>query len=69
MELTAISLDLWLAAAARPGDTLFWTSLLLSLTAGLIAAYPVNVLPVHLGVKGGMANPRETTAGAAGHAH
>ena len=69
MEFTAIGLDLWLAAAARPGDTLFWTSLLLSLTAGLIAAYPVNVLLVHLGVKGGMANPRDTAAGMAGHAH
>jgi hypothetical protein len=69
MEFTAIALDLWLAASARPGDTLFWTSLLLSLTAGLIVAYPVNVLLVHLGVKGGMANPRDTSAGAAGHAH
>jgi hypothetical protein len=63
MELTATGLDLWLAAAARPGDTLFWTSLLLSLTARLLAAYPVNVLLVHLGVKGGMANSRDTAAG------
>jgi len=69
MEITAIGLDLWLAAAARPGDVLFWTSLLLSLTTGLIVAYPVNVLLVHLGVKGGMANPRETAAGMSGHAH
>lgn len=69
MEFTAIDLDLWLAATAHPGDTLFCTSLLLSLTAGLLAAYPVNVLLVHLGVKGGMANPRDTAAGMAGHAY
>ena len=69
MEISAISIDLWLAAAATPRDTLFWSSMILSLTAGLIAAYPVNVLLVYLGVKGGMANPRESAAGAGGHAH
>lgn len=69
MEITAISLDLWLAATATMGDTLFWTSLILSLTVGLIVAYPVNVLLVHLGVKGGMADPRDKTANASGHSH
>lgn len=69
MEISAICLDLWLAASATPGDTLFWTSLLLSLTAGLIVAYPVNVALVYLGVKGGMANPRDSAAGTHGHAH
>jgi hypothetical protein len=69
MEITAISLDLWLAASATLEDTLFWTSLILSLTAGLIVAYPVNVMLVHLGVKGGMANPRTSVADAHGHAH
>jgi hypothetical protein len=69
MEVSAISIDLWLAAAATPADTLFWSSLVLSLTAGLVVAYPVNVALVYLGVKSGMANPRETTAGAGGHAH
>ena len=69
MEVTAIGLDLWLAAWASPGDILFWTSLLLSLTAGLLVAYPVNVLLVHLGVKRGMASPRDNTPATAGHAH
>jgi hypothetical protein len=69
MEISAISIDLWLAASATLGDTLFWSSLILSLTAGLIVAYPVNVALVHMGVKSGMANPRESTAGTGGHSH
>jgi hypothetical protein len=64
MEITAIGLDRWLAATATLGDVLFWTSLVFSLTVGLIAAYPVNVLLVRLGIKGGMADPRQ---GAANH--
>lgn len=62
MEITAISLDLWLAADATMNQALFWNSLLLSLTVGLFAAYPVNVLLVKLGVKGGMGDPRNTDA-------
>jgi hypothetical protein len=62
MEVTAIALDLWLAASATMGDALFWSSLIVSLSAGLLVAYPVNVLLVRLGVKGGMANPREGVA-------
>lgn len=62
MEITAISLDLWLAADASMNEPLFWNSLLLSLTAGLVAAYPVNVILVMLGVKGGMGDPRNTSA-------
>lgn len=60
MEISAIAMDLWLAASAGMGDVLFWTSLLLSLTVGLVVSYPVNVLLIHLGVKSGMANPRES---------
>jgi hypothetical protein len=67
MEVTAIGLDLWLAAAAGLGDVLFWTSLVLSLTVGLLVAYPVNVLLVHLGIKAGMADPRAGVAGGSGH--
>jgi hypothetical protein len=37
---------------------LFWTALLLSLTAGLLAAYPVNALLIRFGIKEGMMNPR-----------
>jgi hypothetical protein len=69
MEVTAVGLDLWLAASATPGDVLFWTSLALSLTVGLVVAYPVNVLLVYLGIKGGMADPREGAAGQGGAGH
>lgn len=61
MELTAIGLDLWLARQATIGEPLFWSSLVLSLTAGLAAAYPVNLLLIHWGVKEGMHNPKEMT--------
>ena len=62
MEITAISLDLWLAPSASMDQPLFWNSLILSLTAGLVAAYPVNVLLVRFGVKGGMGDPRDASA-------
>jgi hypothetical protein len=57
MEVVAISTDLWLAGEATMGDTLFWSALVFSLSMGLIAAYPVNVLLIKWGVKAGMANP------------
>lgn len=69
MEVVAISVDLWLAGDAGMGDTLFWSSLVFSLTMGLIAAYPVNVLLIHLGVKEGMHSPKEHAEGHGGHAH
>lgn len=69
MEVTAIGLDLWLAASATMDQVLFWTSLIVSLTVGLVAAYPVNVLLVKLGVKEGMADPRDTEGPSHGHAH
>ena len=59
MEVVAISTDIWLAAEAGLGDVLFWTSLVFSLTLGLLAAYPVNLLLIHFGVKEGMMNPAE----------
>jgi hypothetical protein len=62
MEIVAIGVDLWLAKDATIGEPLFWASLGVSLTAGLVAAYPVNVLLVHLGVKEGMMNPTERRA-------
>jgi magnesium-transporting ATPase (P-type) len=65
MEITAITLDLWLSAKASIAEPLFWGSLIVSLTVGLLAAYPVNVLLVYFGVKGGMGNPRDT----GGHSH
>ena len=65
MELVAIGVDLLLGGSAGPGQPLFWVSLIVSLTAGLVAAYPVNVLLVHYGVKEGMHDPREMAQHAA----
>jgi len=58
MEVTAISVDLYLAGEAAVDDLLFWTSLIFSLSCGLLAAYPVNLLLIHWGVKEGMHNPK-----------
>ena len=57
MEVVAIGIDVWLAAEATMGEVLFWTSLVFSLTMGLLAAYPVNLLLIRFGVKEGMMNP------------
>ncbi|MFB6109689.1 MAG: DUF4396 domain-containing protein [Halodesulfurarchaeum sp.] len=59
MEIVAISTDIWLAGEALMGEVLFWSSLIFSLSLGLIAAYPVNLYLVHRGVKEGMQNPAE----------
>jgi hypothetical protein len=59
MEVSAIGLDIWLASNARLDEPLFWTSMLVSLSFGLLTAYPVNVLLIRLGVKEGMHDPRE----------
>ncbi len=63
MELTAIAADLWLARRATIGEPLFWASLVFSLSLGLVAAYPVNVLLIRFGVKQGMHSPKEMAAG------
>lgn len=62
MEIVAISVDIWLAGEAGMGEILFWMALVFSLTAGLIAAYPVNLLLIHFGVKEGMMNPADMSA-------
>lgn len=62
MELTAVAVDLWVGGSSHLYDVRFWTALVVSLTAGLFAAYPVNILLVHFGVKEGMADPREMAA-------
>lgn len=59
MEIVAISVDLWLAGDAGLTSTLFWTALIFSLSIGLFAAYPVNVLLIKYGVKDGMMNPQQ----------
>lgn len=59
METVAIGTDILLAGEAHISDLLFWTALIFSLTLGLVAAYPVNVLLIEFGVKEGMMNPKE----------
>lgn len=58
MEIVVIGTDLWLAGDAQMDEVLFWTALVFSLSLGLLAAYPVNVLLVKSGVKEGMMNPK-----------
>lgn len=58
MELVAIGVDIWLSAGATIGHALFWSSMIVSLTLGLVAAWPVNVALVAAGVKAGMHDPR-----------
>lgn len=58
MEAVAITVDLTLAKEATMGDVRFWSSLYVSLAAGLFAAYPINVLLIERGVKAGMHDPR-----------
>lgn len=54
MEAVAIGVDLFLAQDAGLTDILFWSSLIFSLSMGFIAAYPVNVALIRMGVKEGM---------------
>ncbi|WP_022834394.1 DUF4396 domain-containing protein [Salisaeta longa] len=65
MEVVAIGADLLLAGSAHMGQTLFWGALIFSLSLGLFAAYPVNVLLIKWGVKEGMMNPKHTPGNAA----
>jgi len=62
MEIVAIGVDVWLAGEAGMGEVLFWSALVFSLTMGLIAAYPVNLLLIRVGVKEGMMNPAKASA-------
>lgn len=57
MEVVAIGVDIWLAGEATMREPLFWSSLIFSLSMGFLAAYPVNLLLIHGGVKEGMGNP------------
>jgi len=65
MEIVAIATDLWLAQRATMDQALFWSSLVFSLSVGLVAAYPVNVVLIRLGVKSGMHSPKDS----GGHGH
>lgn len=59
MEAVAITTDILLAGDATMGEALFWNSLIVSLTLGLLAAYPVNLFLIRKGIKDGMMDPRE----------
>jgi hypothetical protein len=65
MEISAISVDLWLAGDATMAEPVFWASLVFSLTIGLLVAYPVNVWLIRAGVKEGMHDPRHGLEAAA----
>lgn len=69
MESVAITVDMYLGGQATMGDALFWSSLYISLSLGLFAAWPANLLLIHFGLKSGMADPRDTEAAASGHCH
>ena len=57
MEIVAISVDIWLSGDATMGEVRFWSSMLVSLSLGLLAAFPVNLLLIQQGVKTGMHSP------------
>lgn len=59
MEIVAISADLFIAGEAGMGDARFWSALIISLTLGFVAAWPVNCFLVKRGVKEGMGDPRD----------
>ncbi len=59
MEIVATGVDMTLAGTATMAEPISRASLIVSLTAGPAAAYPVNVLLIRWGVKAGMHEPRE----------
>jgi hypothetical protein len=59
MEVVAIGVDLWLSGGATLTQPLFWNGMVVSLSCGLLAAWPVNVLLIRFGVKSGMHDPRK----------
>tara|TARA_R110001606_G_scaffold81584_4_gene187658 strand:+ start:20706 stop:21344 length:639 start_codon:yes stop_codon:yes gene_type:complete len=58
MEVSALLVNNGLAAGARLSEPPFWAALIVSLSAGLLVAYPVNALLIRFGVKEGMHDPR-----------
>ncbi len=63
MEIVAVTVDLNLAGTAGMGQVIFWSSIIVSLTCGLIAAYPVNLILLRFGIKDGMMDPRHQMIG------
>ncbi len=67
MESVAITTDLYLGGKSTISDALFWSSLYVSLSLGLFAAWPANLLLIKYGLKGGMGDPRDEEQSA--HCH
>jgi hypothetical protein len=59
MEVVAIGVGLWISGDAGLAEPLFWNGMVVSLSCGLLAAWPVNVLLIRFGVKSGMHDPRD----------
>jgi hypothetical protein len=59
MEIAAIGTDLLIAGDAGITELLFWTGMVLSLTVGFLVSFPMNVVLVSRGIKGGMQDPTE----------
>jgi hypothetical protein len=57
MEITAISVDLFISGGISILTPLFWIGLIISLSVGFVAAYPVNLILIKIGVKEGMSSP------------
>lgn len=58
MEIVAISVDVILAGQSTFSEPIFWISIVISLSIGLLAAYPVNILLIKKGIKEGMHSPK-----------
>ena len=58
MEIVAIGVDIFLADGMGISEVQFWIALIISLSLGLIAAYPVNIVLIKFEVKEGMMNPQ-----------
>ena len=63
MEVVAVGIDIFLADGVGTFEVRFWISLIISLSLGLVAAYPVNILLIKSGVKEGMMDPRNMREG------
>lgn len=59
MEIVAVSIDITLSEGSGLSEIRFWSALIVSLSLGLVAAYPVNLLLLKKGIKEGMMDPRK----------
>jgi hypothetical protein len=58
IEIVAMGVAVWLSGAATARDTLFWSSLVVSVACGLLVTYPVNLWLIAHGVKEGLMDLR-----------